>query len=49
MKSLVDRLVSQDYAVTADGQTFVVAGTLEQERLPIQVVIDWTARLERRE
>ena len=40
---------SSDYVVTSDGGTFLVAGTQEQERLPIQVVVDWAAPLEGRE
>ena len=40
---------SNDYVVTSDGGPFLVAGTQEQESLPIQVVVDWAARLEGRE
>jgi hypothetical protein len=36
-----------DYAVTADGQRFLVKMPIEADRLPeIQVVLNWTSLLE---
>jgi Tol biopolymer transport system component len=40
---------SNDYVVTSDGGSFLVASAREQARLPIQVVLDWTAGLEKRD
>jgi Tol biopolymer transport system component len=37
---------STDYVVTSDGKTLIAASAAAQSPMPIQVVLDWTARLQ---